>query len=205
MLLPSADIVIDAGHGGIDGGTSEGSLLEKDINLAMGRKLYDHLTGLGYRTVLDRTGDYALSEDNQWMPNPSRHLRDLGQRAGIANLLHPRVVLSLHVNTSSRTGKSGGVVLYSKVNPESHQLSRLLQNSLNRVYGTNNVPVLGKTFYILKRIKSPTVIVELGFLSNAADRARLTSPKGQDELVQALGEAVRQFWSLPADSGDASS
>jgi len=63
--FPEPVILIDAGHGGIDGGTSYKQFLEKDINLEIGRRLYVVLRSHGYRAILNRTGDYALSDDNR--------------------------------------------------------------------------------------------------------------------------------------------
>lgn len=73
-------IIIDAGHGGIDGGTSFQNIMEKDINLAIAQKVFMLLRSMGYHAVLNRTGDYALSEENHWLGTRSRHLRDLAQR-----------------------------------------------------------------------------------------------------------------------------
>ncbi|WP_409341735.1 N-acetylmuramoyl-L-alanine amidase [Paenibacillus sp. MBLB4367] len=198
-VMSDMDIVIDVGHGGIDGGAVNGDLLEKDINLQLGKLLYAELQSKGYRTVLNRTGDYALSEDNHWLRS-SRHRRDLAQRSLIANQLHPKMMISLHVNWAKNRNRNGGVVLYQN-NSHSILLANLLQSSLNNLYGQTREPVFGKTFFILNHTKCPTVIVEMGFISNARDRRQLTAPAKQKQLVAALSVAVDQYFAFTESAG----
>src|SRR4051812_3013824 len=83
-LLPSADIMLDVGHGGIDSGTMIGKYEEKDMNLAIAKKTYKSLQKKGYHVIINRTEDYALSDDNTWSYG-GRHRKDLAQRSGLAN------------------------------------------------------------------------------------------------------------------------
>lgn len=191
-IIPETDILIDVGHGGIDGGTSHNTLLEKDLNLEIARKLYTELTAKNYRVVINRTGDYALSDDNFWKKIRSRHRRDLVQRKEIVNRLKPKVMISLHVNWASRKSESGGVVLYQN-NDDSKRLAKSIQNCLNHLYERDHVPVYGKTFFLLKHSQVPSVIVEMGFISNSGDRHRLTNSKLQEELAKALASGVEQY------------
>jgi len=192
-LLPSADVLLDAGHGGIDGGTFDGTILEKDINLSVALLLRKELTARRIDCVLNRFGDYALSEENRWQGARSRHLRDLGQRYGLTTVLEPSAVVSLHVNWTRNAERRGPIVLYQHDNPKSLLLARILQASLNRSAGTANSPFPGKTYYLLKRIDAPTVIVEMGFLSNASDRQRLTDPPEQKKIAEALASAISEY------------
>lgn len=188
--IDSPDVLIDVGHGGVDGGTSHGDLLEKDINLAIARKVFNLLHRDGLKVAMDRTGDYALSEDNDG--RGSRHRRDLVQRKVIADRLSPRLIISLHVNWSASRKKSGAVVLFQN-NSDSVLLASLIQQSLNRLYNSKNRPEFGKRFYLLNHFKSPTVIVEMGFISNESDRRLLTSNYGQKKLAEAIASAVEQY------------
>ncbi|MGE5701188.1 MAG: N-acetylmuramoyl-L-alanine amidase family protein [Clostridia bacterium] len=186
------EIMIDAGHGGIDGGTSYGDTLEKTINLEVALKLYKLLNEDGYQVILNRTGDYALSDENEWLRHPSRHIRDLAQRKQLAAEVDPQLLISLHVNWSSNPTQSGPVVLYQK-SGLSYLLATVIQQRLNHLYGSKESPRKGKTFYLLNKTSMPTVIVEMGFLSNPHDRAKLTTPKGQEQLARAIGEAVKDY------------
>ncbi|MEC0225541.1 N-acetylmuramoyl-L-alanine amidase family protein [Paenibacillus alba] len=193
-LMPSADVLIDVGHGGIDSGTLVGKYEEKDLNLAISKKTYKLLTKKGYRVVINRTKDYALSEDNKWSYG-GRHRKDLAQRSGIANTVKPKMMLSLHINWSRKPTSRGPIVIYQNQS-ESILIAQLLQESLNRVYGMEELPILGKKYYVLKNTKCPTVIVELGFLSNKTDRKLLTSAHHQAKLAEAITQAVERYFAM---------
>ncbi|CAN7327948.1 N-acetylmuramoyl-L-alanine amidase [Paenibacillus sp. LjRoot153] len=193
-LLPSADIILDVGHGGIDSGTMVGKYEEKDMNLAIAKKTYKSLVKKGYRVIINRTEDYALSDDNTWSYG-GRHRKDLAQRSGLANTINPRMMLSLHINWSKKSNTRGPLVIYQNQS-DSILLANLLQDALNQVYGTEELPVLGKKYYVLKFTKCPSVIVELGFLSNKSDRKLLGESHHQAKLAKAITHAVEQYFAM---------
>lgn len=190
--LPSAVVLIDAGHGGIDGGTSSGQILEKDINLAVAQKLYLLLRSQGITAVLNRTGDYALSEDNRWHVTRSRHHRDLSQRKGLSDEIETTLFVSLHVNAAKSSSKRGPLVLH-QTNGESALLAFCIQDALNQLQRTNGQPRQGDPYYLLRSVKQPAVIVEMGFLSNAADRSMLTNRNAQTKLAVTIAAGLRQY------------
>ena len=207
MSLPSSSeaipftpfqILIDVGHGGVDSGTTYGSLHEKDINLQIAKELYQELTDAGYKVALNRSEDIALSEENRWLNNRSRHLRDLAQRRNLAKLIDPQLMISLHVNWSSDSKRRGPLILYQS-NEQSYMLAQLLQSSLNRLADTSYKPVKGKTYYMLRHNYCPSVIVEMGFISNARDRAMMTDSAGQKKIAQAIRDAVSEYITLTGD------
>ncbi|MFH5182204.1 N-acetylmuramoyl-L-alanine amidase [Paenibacillus sp. TAB 01] len=191
-ILTDVDVLIDVGHGGIDSGTLHGELYEKDINLEMAKLTYSVLRDKGYRVLMNRVEDYALSGENRWFRTRSRHLKDLSQRSHLANEIRPKAVISLHVNWAARSGRRGPVVLHQKSN-ESKRLATAMQGSLNRLYGTTEEPVYGKTFYLLKNIQVPAVIVEMGFISNPSDREQMTKPQKQKQLADSIAQGVITF------------
>ena len=190
--LPYAEVLIDAGHGGIDGGTSHGTILEKDINLAVGKKLLHSLQLRGISAVLNRTGDYALSDDNRWNRGRSRHFKDLSQRRGLTEEIHTGLLVSLHVNWSKRPAASGPVVLHQNAG-ESVLLALCIQDALNMQQQTSQLPRLGSPFYLLNTVKQPAVIVEMGFISNDSDRTMLASDEGQNKLAEAIASGLIQY------------
>ncbi|WP_159881128.1 N-acetylmuramoyl-L-alanine amidase family protein [Paenibacillus puerhi] len=190
--LSHVDVVIDVGHGGIDGGTSYGTILEKDINLAIAKLTYEQLRKNGYLVLMNRTADYALSGENLWLRSKSRHIKDLAQRAHLANEVDPKLVISLHVNAARRSSSRGALILHQK-NERSKALALSLQSSLNDMYGIPNAPIYGRTYYLLKYSKSPAVIVEMGFLTNPEDRELLTSKKGQQAIAARIAEGVASY------------
>ncbi|MEK4329504.1 N-acetylmuramoyl-L-alanine amidase [Paenibacillus sp. FSL R7-0312] len=185
-------ILIDAGHGGIDGGTSHGTILEKDITLAISRRLFLLLRSDGFDAILNRTGDYAPSDENLWLRSKSRHLRDLAQRKELAETLPANVVVSIHINWAKSPSKHGPLVLYRQEG-RSFLLARLIQDQLNGLYGMKNDPRQGKPFYLLNKITATTVIVEAGFVSSPADREKLCTPKGQEEIAEAVANGIAAY------------
>jgi N-acetylmuramoyl-L-alanine amidase len=195
LPLTPFQILIDVGHGGIDSGTTYGSLYEKDINLQVAKQLYQQLSKAGYKVAMNRSQDIALSDDNRWLNTRSRHLRDLAQRRNLAKLMDPQMMISLHVNWSSDPKRRGPMILYQG-NEQSYMLAQILQSSLNRLSETNNYPVKGKTYYMLRHNYCPSVIVEMGFISNARDRAMMTNPAAQKKIAQAILDAVSEYVTL---------
>ncbi|SDR93994.1 N-acetylmuramoyl-L-alanine amidase [Paenibacillaceae bacterium GAS479] len=191
--LPYAEVLIDAGHGGIDGGTFHKDLLEKNINLAVSKKLLVRLQQLGVSAVLNRSGDYALSDDNRWLGSRSRHQKDLSQRSGLTQEINTGMLVSLHVNFSKRSAAHGPVVLHQKNRGESVLLALCIQDSLNQQQKTNELPRAGNPFYLLNTVKQPAVIVEMGFISNENDRDMLTSEQGQTQIAEAIASGLRQY------------
>ena len=191
IAFENPDVLIDVGHGGVDGGTNYGQLLEKTLNLEVARKVFLKLQEKGFTVAINRTGDYAPSDDNQG--HGRRHLRDLSQRKAIADRLSPKVMLSLHMNWSTDKKQTGPILLYQKNEP-SKRLAGTIQHSLNELYRTNHKPIYGKSFFLLKHCKCPTVIVEMGFLSNEGDRARLSSESGQNEVAEAIASAMVTYF-----------
>lgn len=190
--LPAADVLIDAGHGGIDGGAHYGNILEKDINLAVAKRLYLLLRSQGITAVLNRTGDYALSDDDRWHGSRSRHQRDLSQRRGLTEQIDVGLLVSIHVNWSNRPSASGPLVLHQREG-RSALLAASLQNALNREYGIRRLPRVGSPYYLLNLARCPAVIVELGFLSSPADRVKLTDPRQQQKLAEAIAAGIRHY------------
>ncbi|WP_238649428.1 N-acetylmuramoyl-L-alanine amidase family protein [Paenibacillus piscarius] len=185
-------ILIDAGHGGIDGGTSYGDILEKDITLAISRRLFLLLRADGFDAILNRTGDYAPSDENLWLRSRSRHLRDLAQRKELAETLPANVVVSIHINWAKSPSKHGPLVLYRQEG-RSFLLAKTIQDQLNQLYKMKTAPVPGKPFYLLNKITATTVIVEAGFISSPADRAKLCTPKGQEEIAEAVANGIAAY------------
>ncbi|QDY82054.1 N-acetylmuramoyl-L-alanine amidase [Paenibacillus polymyxa] len=182
-------VLIDVGHGGVDGGTSHKGLLEKDINLAIAQKLYLILRSQGYPAVLNRDKDYALSDDNRWLKSKSRHLKDLAQRKSLTEQLPTALVVSLHVNWAKQSKKRGPIVLYQDEG-SSYLLAERIQHSLNRLFCMNRGTMYGKPFYLLNKIEHPAVIVETGFISNEQDRTMLSGDPGQKNIAEAIAEGI---------------
>ncbi|WP_054958005.1 N-acetylmuramoyl-L-alanine amidase [Paenibacillus dakarensis] len=190
--FPHEMILIDVGHGGIDGGTSYQGILEKDINLAISRHLFKRLRSEGYIAVMNRDADYALSEDNRWHASRSRHRKDLAQRKQLSSEIPTKLVVSIHVNWAKNKTKRGGIVLH-QAEGRSSLLAECIQRQLNGVYSSNHETTVGKPFYLLNRMEVPAVIVETGFISNLEDRILLTSEDGQKAIANAIVDGIVDY------------
>lgn len=191
--FPYDVILIDVGHGGIDGGTSHGDILEKDINLEVSRRLFMLLRKEGFHAVLNRDGDYALSDDNRWHRSRSRHQRDLAQRKQLSKEIPTEVIVSIHVNWSKNTRSRGGIVLH-QAEGRSSLLAKSIQRELNQLYSRTNRVTVGKPFYLLNTTDVPAVIVETGFMSNPEDRLMLTTRKGQAAIAEAVANGIISYF-----------
>jgi N-acetylmuramoyl-L-alanine amidase len=187
------DVIIDVGHGGIDGGTSFQDILEKDITLNMAKKLSEQLQKRSFLVGMTRTRDYALSDDSSFPQIRSRHMRDLKQRKLIADSLEPKLFISLHVNWSKNRRYRGPLVIY-QTNERGYALAQLIQQHLNAFYGTNKSAIKGKPYFLMKHLDMPAVIVELGYLSHPSDRNILVQEHTQDQLVAAITHAIEEYF-----------
>ncbi|HYF75083.1 MAG TPA: N-acetylmuramoyl-L-alanine amidase [Candidatus Nitrosocosmicus sp.] len=191
-------VIIDPGHGGIDGGTNDNStFFEKDINLQISRKLQADFDSFKARASLTRSEDISL--DSQVNYNASRHQKDLLARVEQFNSGAYEIFLSIHVNRSSNPKAIGPLVLYSAKYPESRFLAQCIQNSLNRhikdVLGRDlNRKPMRNNYFILKNAKIPGVIVETGFISNPYEKSKLMDDAYQSKLSKAICSGVKDYF-----------
>lgn len=188
-------IVIDPGHGGIDGGANDRQFLEKDTNLAVALRLKKELTKSGAKVVLTRDEDEDLHSLTQ---GRSRHLRDLKARLQIIKQSKPDLFLSIHVNANKRRpSTTGPIIFYNKNLTNAQQLSQILQKQLNITASRNGFKqhqAQAGDYYLLNRSPYPGAIVELGFMSNLGEKEQLQSEEYQSKLAKTIAESVRKYY-----------
>jgi len=196
-------IVIDPGHGGIDGGANFKNILEKDINLAVALKLKGLLEKEGANVIMTRTKDVALDHLNK--KSEYRHKRDLIARVDIINNSRPDIFLSIHVNAEkSSPATRGPMLFYYYDSVKSRQLAQYLQKYLEEAFreAGHSVPARSPygntTLFILKNTKAPGAIVELGFITNEKDRKLLTTKDFQNRIAKAIAHATKEYFSQRA-------
>jgi len=185
-LLPEHRlVVIDPGHGGIDGGTSSGGTLEKDINLKMSHILRQVLERHQYHVIMTRTDD---SDVSHFVPDgASRYRRDLRGRVKLVGRVRPCGLISLHVNWHRDTWRRGAIVYYQKGETQSRVLAEFIQRELNSIQ-TVQRQARAADFYVLRNTDAPAVLIEIGFISNPDDRGLM-----QDETyLLRQAEAIRK-------------
>jgi len=200
LPLSGRIIVIDAGHGGIDGGTyTQDGALEKNINLQVALKLKGLLEKTGANVIMTRTKDVALDGLNN--KSEYRHRRDLIARADIINRAHPDIFISIHVNAErSSVNTRGPMVFYYRGSEKSRRLAGFLQKRLEEAYGSSGQevkarkPLPNSSLFLLCNTNAPGVIAELGFITNPRDRAILTNGGFQQKLSQYILYALEDYF-----------
>lgn len=188
VLATGAQVILDPGHGGVDPGALWGEVREKDIVLDVVQRMRLHLEEQGYSVVLTREADVDLGGEL----SPGRHRRDLEARVQVIN--QGRVAVSVHCNTIGDTSQRGAVVFYQKGSEEGQRLAACLLAELNKVQLLNdNRPLPRENLFLLRTSRIPTVIVELGFLSNAEDRQKLAEPGFRQQLAEAMSRGIINY------------
>lgn len=184
--LINATVIVDAGHGGVDGGTSaDDGTLEKHLNLQIALKLESILKSMGINTVMTRTEDISIHDESA---NTIRNkkISDLKNRLSIINNTDDSVFVSIHQNHFSNPIYYGTQIFYSKNNPESSILANSIRQSVISVLQKNNTREIkqsGTDIYLLHHAQTPAVMVECGFLSNADETAKLKDENYQRKLA----------------------
>ena len=198
-------IVIDPGHGGIDGGTGDKEgLLEKDINLDVASKLKKELLVEGFKVVMTREKDQSLEEFSDI--NASRYRRDLDARKSIVNKNDPIVFVSIHVNSSKKTSAKGIKVYYYPNSYEGKELAENICQSIDlNVYekylrdDTLKAEVLSEDYFILRETEFPGVLVEIGFITNPEENKLLQDEKYKTKVAFAIKKGIIQYLSVQGD------
>lgn len=184
-------LVIDAGHGGIDGGAiSDDGTKESDINLAIALRLDSIVRFCGQKTVMTRLDD-SLKTD---MISYSEH-KDLESRAAMINNTANAVLISIHQNDYPTAQPKGAQVLYSS-HEGSERLGKLLQANLILQLDPENRRVAcpaPKDLYLTANTNCPAVLVECGFMSNNFEVLKLKDPKYQTELAALIAASYLSF------------
>jgi N-acetylmuramoyl-L-alanine amidase len=186
-------IVVDAGHGGHDNGATKNGLLEKQLTLDTALRLEQHLKKRGFTVIMTRKDDRFI---------------ELHERAGIANKQRRALFVSIHFNDSS-TGSGDGVETFyasEKVAPSSAGFfskpvepppadngagfAQLVQQSIIGRLDVKDRGIKERAFAVVRHTRCPAILVEGGFVNNAAEARKLANPRYRDQLAAAICEGV---------------
>lgn len=196
-------VIIDPGHGGADGGAEAGGLEEKHLNLDISLRLKDMLQFFGYTVVMTRTEDVS-TDDSQGF----NKRKDLSARAKLAAAYADAPLLSIHMNKFDDDAPWGTQVFYSKNNDKSKTLALCVQEEVRALLQPKNhrqIKPAPDSVYLMKAVKNPAVIVECGFLSNAAELERLKDEKYRSELAFAIACGYLRYETSKGGDGNAGS
>ena len=187
-------IVIDAGHGGIDGGVSgrKTGVKERDLNLSISFCLKEILTDAGFSVVMTRKTEAGLYDTTL----RGFKKRDMQKRKQIIEAAKPTAVISIHQNFYPSSLTRGAQAFYLAASPKSKLLGERIQQYLNSVYASVGVKSRSATagnYYMLECTEYPSVIVECGFLSNAEDERLLNTEGWQKRLAEGIAAGVLAY------------
>lgn len=187
-------VVLDAGHGGIDGGVVGVNTRVKEsvLNLAVVKKLETLFLGAGIDPVLTRSSEAGLygSATNGFKR------RDMLARKKVIEHADADIVISVHMNKYGSASRRGAQVFFRADCTQGISLANKIQNTLNQMdEATRGYTALKGDYYILNCTDIPSVIVECGFLSNAEDEALLVTDVYQEKLAYAIFKGAIEYLS----------
>lgn len=189
-------VVIDAGHGGEDGGVvgSSTGVKESEINLAISKRLKELLESGGYKVVMTRSNDAGL----YGMVSSNKKLADMKKRKEIILDAAPDLVVSVHQNFYPSSYVSGAQVFYAP-SGEFQELAATMQTVLNRQLNCSRVAAKGD-YYIVQCSPYPSVLVECGFLSNPTEESLLVSASYQQKVAYAIYSGINFILGSPLEA-----
>lgn len=182
--------IIDAGHGGIDGGaTSCSGIPESMLNLDIALRLNDLMRLLGYNTKMIRTTDTSIYTEGNTIA--AQKVSDLKERVRIVNSTENAILISIHQNTFPDGKYSGAQVFYAN-DASSKEMANRVQNALitHLNPGRNRKCKSSDGIYLMQSIQKPGILIECGFLTNPEEEALLRTAEYQKKLTCVIAASV---------------
>ncbi len=182
-------ILVDAGHGGTDGGAvaKDSGVSEKGLNLKTAKALQSVLEAEGAKVIMTRETDAQYSENKR---------ADLTARLRLALENSADLVVSVHMNEYRSRRESGPQVFYRAGQEKSRLLAGCIQEALiNELKPARERAAMAGDYFILS-LDVPSVLVECGFLSNAAEEALLLTPEYRQKIARAIGDGILEYFAL---------
>lgn len=188
LSIVDKKIFLDPGHGGEDPGCNDPRLgiYEKDINLKAALKTRDILNQTGAQVIMSRESDrdYVLPKDQRG--SQTKKLSDLTARINLSVDAKADIFVSLHVNSTRKRSYAGAEAFYNPDDPYSQLLAQDIQNHLRNIPGMTKRTAKPGNYHLLKNTPMPSVIVEMGCLSNSKEKQLLITESYQQELARAI-------------------
>ncbi|MDQ2084901.1 N-acetylmuramoyl-L-alanine amidase CwlD [Herbivorax sp. ANBcel31] len=194
------NVIIDSGHGGEDPGavSDYSGIKEKDVNLAIGKRVKELLEEEDFKVIMTREED-GLQYEEGTKGYTNKRRQDLQMRKKVMDKEEADIVVSIHLNKFPQTQYHGAQAFFPKNSAESKKLAECIQKSLKEFVDPENkreALVKDTQILILRDIKKPTVIVECGFLSNPEEEQKLSTQEYQEKLAFAIKEGIKKYYGL---------
>lgn len=184
-------IILDAGHGGKDGGaSSKDGLIERDLVFAITKIVEENLRMQGFEVIMTRCDDQDLASEYA----RNRKKEDLARRVEILNTAENAIAISIHANAIDNTRWSGAQVFYDAKSLENKELATHIMEAMrNNIEGLTRQQRPISNIYILRNSQIPTALVEVGFLSNASEARLLADKNYQHLMAYAIFEGILSY------------
>ena len=189
---PIYAVVIDAGHGGVDGGSTGATtgITERELNLIYANKIEKYLKACNINVVQTRTtmnGLYDYYDDDFKQ-------RDMEKRKEIIDKINPDLVVSIHMNKFADSSQNGAQVFYAKDNKGAENLANSIRDELVKKFENARKLTLAGDYYMTNCTEKPSVIVECGFLSNPQEEANLIDEDYQNKMSYAIFCGIMHYF-----------
>jgi N-acetylmuramoyl-L-alanine amidase len=189
-------LVIDAGHGGADGGcVSVNGAVEKDINLSILLTLRDTMTVMGYDVTCTREADKSI-HDKGVEGLKKQKLSDMKNRLAIFGKYKDGISVSIHQNQFTDPQYSGAQMFYSEKNADGEVLAKIMQKQFKALLQPDNereAKAVGDDLYLLDNTTNPAIMIECGFLSNPDEAAKLESAPYQKQVAFTIMTGIKEY------------
>lgn len=181
-------VCIDPGHGGSDPGACGNGLRECDVSLIVSKKVRDYLHAAGHVVGITRERDVDVA-----FPNASAS-RELQARCDVSNNFEADVFVSIHCNAFDCDQVLGTETFFCAGSVRGEELAGCIQAQLIGSMGTVDRGIKSNPLYVTEHTDAVAALVELAFISNAADAAKLADPHWQDEFARAVARGVTDYF-----------
>ena len=182
-------VIIDAGHGGTDGGAvSQSGVIESHLNLQIAKKVREIFAFLGQPTVMTRTGEDGLYNTNSHTIRQKK-VADTRNRVELINRYESAVLISIHQNSMPNAPKVHGAQVFFNTKEQARMLANSIQAALNGCINEGNEKTetaIPKSVYIMSHVNCDAILVECGFLSNGSETELLQQDDYQRKLAAAI-------------------
>ena len=188
-------IVLDAGHGGEDGGAvSRGGVPESGINLQIAKKMQGLLAFLGRGCVMTRADEAAIYSPEAKTLREKK-VSDLKNRVALVNSTQGAILVSIHQNSLPSSKRTHGAQVFYRKEEGSAALANAVQRVLNEAVNLKNEKTekaIDPSIYLMKNVTAPAILIECGFLSNEGETALLKSADYQQKLAVVITSGLLQ-------------
>ena len=193
MPKPEYTIVIDAGHGGRDGGAIGSSgVTESELNLKYAKELKSLCEDFGIGVVMTRSDMNGLYDESA----PNKKKSEMERRKNIINTSNADLMISIHMNSFPLPSSSGAYVFYANGSDEGYSLAKSVQTSLCQSFDNAREYVSVGDYFVLNYSSIPSVLVECGFLSNPQEETNLKSDDYCQKFCYSLLVGILSYFEM---------